>query len=386
MTGTEATPRRLMDELAVIAARGLAEMADGDTGLFPHKVVLTPAGTATGAPNPFYSAISVIGLVTGGVDDVWRERVRLGTATDALVAACAASGARNGMLVGTATSALALAGDARATDLVGGLDRDWTPAGRSSMEIGLVVSGLVAAMERQPACRDRAARLAAAGARELMARWSSASGLFDGRRRLRRPRDVRPSSLLSRNLTSFAHQVYAVHGLAEHARVVSGRVPDCAVRTADRLVQEQGPLGQWWWIHSARDGRVIDGYPVYSVHQDAMAFLALAPLENLGAGRYAEALWRGLRWVDGANELQESLVHRDRNLIVRCIQRVGSDADGPSGLSRPAIRAARLASWGLRPAAGTRAEPSGLEILSECRSYHLGWLLYARSLVSGWSD
>jgi hypothetical protein len=240
-------------------------------------------------------------------------------------------------------------------------------------------------MERVPACRDRARRLAEAAAAELVQRWSGASGLFSGRRGMHSRSDLRPRSLLYRRLTSFAHQVYSLHGLAAHARAISGHVPDCAVETADRLVEEQGPLGQWWWIHSARDGRVIEGYPVYSVHQDGMAFLALAPLQNLGAGRYDAALWRGLRWVDGANELQESLVHRDRDLIVRCIQRAGSEADGPSGLSVRMMRDTQVASWGLRQAAGTRAEPAGLEILLECRSYHLGWLLYARSLVSAWS-
>jgi hypothetical protein len=383
MTTTEATPPQLLDELAVIAARGLAAMADGETGLFPHKVVITPAGTVTSAPNPFYSAISLIGLVTGGVDDAWRGQVDLGTAIDALVASCA--GSRDGMLVGTTIWALALVDDPRAAELVERLARGWTPAGRSSMEIGLVVSGVVAAMERVPACRDRARRLAEAAAAELVQRWSGASGLFSGRRGMHSRSDLRPRSLLYRRLTSFAHQVYSLHGLAAHARAISGHVPDCAVETADRLVEEQGPLGQWWWIHSARDGRVIEGYPVYSVHQDGMAFLALAPLQNLGAGRYDAALWRGLRWVDGANELQESLVHRDRDLIVRCIQRAGSEADGPSGLSVRMMRDTQVASWGLRQAAGTRAEPAGLEILLECRSYHLGWLLYARSLVSAWS-
>jgi hypothetical protein len=383
-TATGAGSRPPMDDLAVLAARGLARMADERTGLFPHKVRLTAAGPVTGPPNAFYSAISVIGLLTGGVDHAWRDSIAAGRALDAVHAAGA--GSPDGMLAGTATWALALAGDARAAGLVRDLDGRWAPRGRSSMEIGLVVSGLVAAMDGVPAARDRARRLADAGARELVQRWSPASGMFPAHRGVRRAGQLRPRNVLGRRVTSFAHQVYALHGLAAHARVVSGAVPGCAVRTAERLVEAQGPHGQWWWMHSARDGRVLEGYPVYSVHQDGMAFLGLAPLQDLGAGDYAEALWRGLRWVDGANELGTSLVDRDHALVVRCIQRVGSRADGPSGLSPEMLRATQLASWGLRQAAGTHADPARLEVLRECRSYHLGWLLYARSLVAGWSS
>ena len=35
------------------------------------------------------------------------------------------------------------------------------------------------------------------------------------------------------------------------------------------------PHGQWWWHYDVRDGSVVERYPVYSVHQHAMAPMAL---------------------------------------------------------------------------------------------------------------
>jgi hypothetical protein len=111
-----------------------------------------------------------------------------------------------------------------------------------------------------------------------------------------------------------------------------------------------------------------------------MAFMALAPLQDQGVGRYQEALHHGLRWVTGENELRQTLVDRDEGLVYRAIQRVGSDPDGPAGLSRSNMARLAVSSY-LKLPARTRAE---LELLRECRSYHLGWLLYARALVREW--
>jgi hypothetical protein len=110
--------------------------------------------------------------------------------------------------------------------------------------------------------------------------------------------------------------------------------PDSLARVAGRIVDSQGPLGQWWWVYSRRTGGVIEGYPVYSVHQDGTAFLGLVPLGDLAGGDYAGPLALGLEWKLGANELSASLVQDEPPFISRCIQRVGSDADGVYGLSK----------------------------------------------------
>ncbi len=78
---------------------------------------------------------------------------------------------------------------------------------------------------------------------------------------------------------SFADQIYPVQALAR-ARDAHGAADPLAAanRTADRLCAAAGPAGQWWWHYDARNGAVVERYPVYSVHQHAMAPMALLDL------------------------------------------------------------------------------------------------------------
>ena len=86
-------------------------------------------------------------------------------------------------------------------------------------------------------------------------------------------------------LTSFASQVYPVQGLCELAWPPTLPLRARSRRSATYLMESQGERGQWWWFYSTRARKVIEGYPVYSVHQDAMAFLAMLPAIRLLAGR-----------------------------------------------------------------------------------------------------
>ena len=48
-----------------------------------------------------------------------------------------------------------------------------------------------------------------------------------------------------------------------------------SLQCANAICNLQGPLGQWWWHYDSMTGRVAERYPVYSVHQHAMAPMAL---------------------------------------------------------------------------------------------------------------
>jgi hypothetical protein len=132
---------------------------------------------------------------------------------------------------------------------------------------------------------------------------------------------------------------------------------------------------------------VVEQYPVYSVHQDAMAFMALVPLQELGLGRYEDQLWRGLDWLFGNNELNQLLIHDEPQIIWRCIQRRGSDPDAWGGISRSNRRRVLVrAAVGRGEERPARIAQDRLEVLREDRPYHLGWVLYAASLVRDWPE
>jgi hypothetical protein len=369
--------RNQMDQLAILARTLLPSMLDSASGLFPHKALWTSNGLHPIGTNVLYSAMSAIGIQTDAHDEQ-SKIVDLGSTLNALYERALRRSSSLSALAATVW-ALALAGDDRTNLLLQTTQRRFRASMSSSMELGLVLSALAAYIDAFPDSRSETATIAMAAQHELVSRFSDSSQLFRGSSaplRLRRAAHLK--------MTSFASQVYPIHGLAHFARSAETSPPTQILRAADRLVEMQGPLGQWWWIYSSSTGAVVEGYPIYAVHQDAMAFMALAPLQNLGLRSYGRELAGGLQWIFGDNELGTSLANFERVFISRCIQRKGGDADGPFGMSRSQHRRALLASWGFGSSAALEATPQELEILQECRPYHLGWLLYARSLIKDW--
>jgi len=144
-----------------------------------------------------------------------------------------------------------------------------------------------------------------------------------------------------------------------------------ADRCAARICALMGEAGQWWWHYDSRKGDLIEGYPVYSIHQDAMAPMCLFELTAAGGANRDDAIVRGLRWLEHAPEVEGSLIDPDRSVIWRKVAR------------RDPVRLVRA----LRGFASLGWSRSRLDFLErwfpptaidyECRPYHFGWMLYA---------
>jgi hypothetical protein len=363
-----------MRELADVALRALPLMFDEQLSLFSQKAVHAGDRLVNRGINPYYSAASMVGILSQSLaspDSV----VPVGRALDALHDACAQ--ASGGPLLASSLWAGALAGDRRAAGLVASLDRSLSVEGAESAALGQVIKGLVAGAETFAELRDPALDLAQRCAAELLGRHSAQAGIF--RAMPHRVSGLR--SLLGARITSFASQVYPLLGLAS-LYAFRGETPPPALRaTADFLARSQGSLGQWWWLYAPSTAAVLEGYPVYSVHQDGMAFMGLVPVEGLGEGSYREALGLGVEWLE-RNELSTPLASDEPPFICRNIQRAGSDADAAFGIGRANLARVVARSLVPRPKGDrTEADRQTLEPLRECRSYHLGWLLYAHSLL-----
>jgi hypothetical protein len=118
-----------------------------------------------------------------------------------------------------------------------------------------------------------------------------------------------------------------------------------------------------------RTGLPFDVYPIFSVHQDSMAMLFLFPAKLYGVAGVDEAIDRSFRWNFGHNELDACLVRSEPCAwFYRSIER---DERWPR--ARRYLRA-------LGPPARTYpARSRNVRLNRECRSYHLGWVLYAWS-------
>jgi hypothetical protein len=367
-----------MEQLAAVGRMLLPSMLD-PSGLFAHKALRRPQGIQAFGTNYLYSAMSVIGLAKDRSDT--RSKVHLGDTLDKLYALSVGESSQPTGVLAATSWALAAAHDPRSDSLARVMAHRLRVSTSSSMELGLVLSALAAVIDESPASREQSLTLAGLVERELLGRFSDPAQLFLGD-----PRTLRAAHPFRMRITSFASQVYPIHGLAELARVRETDPAQQIVRAADHVVETQGELGQWWWVYSPRSGRVLESYPVYSVHQHGMAFMALAPIQNLGLRTYASHLERGVQWLFGQNEIDTPLVDFDHTFISRCLQRRGSDADGLLGMSTSQRVGLRLSSWGMRRPKDVGSPPDALELelLDECRSYELGWLLYARSLVVDW--
>ncbi|WP_367319212.1 hypothetical protein [Streptomyces sp. HUAS ZL42] len=183
------------------------------------------------------------------------------------------------------------------------------------------------------------------------------------------------------HVACFADQTYPLQALARaHASGDGNGDPEAlaaAEACAARICELQGDGGQWWWHYDARTGGVVEGYPVYSVHQHAMAPTALFDLADAGGSDFDASIRKGLGWMTSVPELAarpehpEPLILDELGATWRKVYR---------GDPKKAVRAAR----GL----GTRVAPNlrlksldrvyrPVAVDRECRPYEFGWMLYA---------
>jgi len=190
--------------------------------------------------------------------------------------------------------------------------------------------------------------------------------------------DIYPCKLVNRwkkDLSYFCNQTYGIYSLCTYYETFGDRqVLEWALGTARKICSLQGDLGQWPWLFDSRKGTVVSVYPVYSVHQDAMAPMALLKLSDLSGEDFTPAVSRGISWVWGKNELGEPLVDPRRGVIWRSIRKRTPFQHAHAFKLIKLIHVMHLDS--IR----RFADPfQSYEIDRECRPYELGWLLCAFS-------
>lgn len=180
---------------------------------------------------------------------------------------------------------------------------------------------------------------------------------------------------ISRNISCFADQVYPILALAAYGAVFDDAESiQCASAVVNSICSFQGPLGQWMWHYDTNAGKVCEEYPVFSVHQDAMAPMAILAADKVAGTDHTADVQRGMRWLLGKNELNKNLILPDKGIIWRDIER--REPFKFSRLSRGICCALQLEKCHHL----LRKSILGYKLNYECRPYHLGWILYA------WAD
>jgi hypothetical protein len=178
-------------------------------------------------------------------------------------------------------------------------------------------------------------------------------------------------SALRAHVSCFADFVYPIQALSHyHQATGDAQAAKIACHCAKRMCQLQGPEGQWWWHFDIRTGRVVEGYPVYSVHQDSMAPMALFALAKACGRDYSESIEKGLCWLSNPVEITGSLVDTERNVIWRKVAR-----HEPGRLVRGLQATASRLHPAIRLPGVDVAFPSN-SVDYESRPYHMGWILH----------
>lgn len=179
------------------------------------------------------------------------------------------------------------------------------------------------------------------------------------------------------HVACYADQVYPIFALSRYAAAHGEAAAlEAAVRCARRICALQGADGQWWWHYDHRTGAVVEGYPVYAIHQDAMGPMALRAVADASHESFDRHIERGLRWLEASPELNGgTLIDEPAQMLWRKVAR------------REPMKATRYLQ-----AACTKLHPKlrapGVDVLFpaavidyEDRPYHWGWFLYAWAAV-----
>lgn len=349
--------------LTGLCTEGLRVMFDPDRNLFCFRATRTEEGLRNEGHSLRYTIISLLGLSRfeehGGLSPVpipavlpavWEEARSIDNLGDLglLLWLCAsASPERLGPTWERHRGETAL---------------DRFPEGRQgrTMELAWFLAGL--------------SHAAAAGGRGLPGLERAAASAFGNLRGncggqgifLHVRRSTLPGFIRGR-IGNFADQVYPIYALARYFQAFGDRRALELCRAASLAICSlQGSLGQWWWHYDAARGSVVGRYPVYSVHQDGMAPMALSAAEEVSPDGFLHAAALGFRWIEGNNELEAKLIDPERNVIWRCLDRA-KHRRAVSELLAMVFRS------------GRSREFRDLWVRYECRPYHLGWLLYAYS-------
>jgi len=174
-----------------------------------------------------------------------------------------------------------------------------------------------------------------------------------------------------RRFSSFATHTYlslACYIFGEWAN--NRRALQLAKICSAKLISLQGAQGEWPWFFYTPAGRVVDFYEVYSVHQDGMAPAWLEHADKHGVAGAEDALVKGFMWIYGDNSRRQSMLWKNEGLICRSLARKGE-------LNSKRKRIARSLANAITGGGQTLIPASKLDLRLECRSYHLGWVLWS---------
>ena len=164
---------------------------------------------------------------------------------------------------------------------------------------------------------------------------------------------------------SFGDQIHAIYALTAFGRSFHIEEPLASALNCGNAIRAlQGEMGQWWSVYDKRACRVANCYPVLSLHQDGTAPVSLLALGEATGQSFHDAIFKGLSWITGCNELGQDI----RNMELKLIWDSVETKPKPLKYWGAALNILRIP---------YKPHAKKLRIRYEARPDHFGWLLYA---------
>jgi hypothetical protein len=110
--------------------------------------------------------------------------------------------------------------------------------------------------------------------------------------------------------------------LADYSRIFGdGHAKTVFGEAVTKTMALQGPEGEWPWFLDVDQARVLDWYPIYSVHQASMAMLFLLPALDMGITEARASIAKSYSWLFGCNQLGIEMLRPHPFFIYRSIRR-----------------------------------------------------------------
>ncbi|MBU0716749.1 MAG: hypothetical protein KJ749_00740, partial [Planctomycetes bacterium] len=282
-------------DMRALAVRALPQMYLPDHGMFAFRVRRTGTGRQLEGVSRRYTAIVLIGLA--GEDDALAEEILHGSQpADVCRRLLDESSTTDNLgdvaLMLWAATAWHLQESFRVRDRLFQLQP------LDGLHPTVELAWALAALSLDPGTSSCDDELRQKIADRIKSSFVAKSGLFS-----HWPPDAQRSRLRA-HVSCFADLVYPIHALAQYYVRTGDHEAIAIARQCARTVCDlQGSEGQWWWHYDVRTGRIVERYPVYAVHQDAMAPMALFALQDACGDDFGAAIKKGIEWLRNPPEL-----------------------------------------------------------------------------------
>ena len=358
--------QKTIHRLVGLSIAGLVPMFDREKQLFCHKLKKTPNGLVQEGISQRYTVITLLGLhrlEESGAN----SPIEIKPVFDGLLAntGWVDNAGDLGLLLWLCALVAPerLAEVARTLNVQSALARFADAKQGRTMELAWFLAGLSHGSLANPKWLPEAKQLAAETYGRLIENQGNrAFGHIS--------RNKSISGIVRGGVGSFADQVYPIYAMSKFATAFGdSKAKQRALDCGENICEAQGPLGQWWWHYDSATGQVVDGFPVFSVHQHGMAPMTLFALGEAVGSDFTPWIHKGLQWIAN-NELGLDMEDGSANLVWRCIER-------PKSSKYLNVAA------GMLSRRDNQTSRDNLRVLFECRPYELGFLLYAFATKTG---